>query len=460
VKAAAERVGWCPGALRPMASGDGLILRVKPRGGRLSVEQARGIAEVARRYGNGAMDLTRRANLQIRGLREDGLAPALGRLAALGLLDPNPEAEAVRNVVSSPLAGIGDPSVIPDGAKRRSGIHAGLAPDDRGDGSRTVAPAALVRDDKDGRPWHGRQAVFDISPHVAALESRLVETPALHALPAKFAFVVDDGGPLGLRDVPADIRFEALRTMRGAAFAVRLGGGEDLAGLCTPEDLADAAEALSRVVLNSGGIEIRRMADLVARDGAEGILRQAGLDLCEAPQSSAAAPRDAIGPLGVAFGVGAPFGRLDAAALETVAAAAHELRLTPWRSILLAGLDRPHDVAASCAAVGLIVDPADARLAVTACVGAPGCRRASTPVLDHAARLARRLGVATAGDGIVVHLSGCRKGCAHAGTAPVTLVASEGRYDLVRGGRAGDPPARRSLDFDEALHCATRELHA
>ena len=39
--------GWCPGALRPMASGDGLVVRVRAHGGRLSQAQARGIADLA-----------------------------------------------------------------------------------------------------------------------------------------------------------------------------------------------------------------------------------------------------------------------------------------------------------------------------------------------------------------------------------------------------------------------------
>ncbi|MFD1807161.1 hypothetical protein ACFSHQ_00890 [Gemmobacter lanyuensis] len=34
--------GWCPGALRPMMSGDGLVVRVRPRLGRLRADQARG----------------------------------------------------------------------------------------------------------------------------------------------------------------------------------------------------------------------------------------------------------------------------------------------------------------------------------------------------------------------------------------------------------------------------------
>ena len=56
-----------------MQSGDGLVVRMRPRGGRLSAAQAAGIAELAERYGNGLIDLTSRANLQIRGVSEDEL---------------------------------------------------------------------------------------------------------------------------------------------------------------------------------------------------------------------------------------------------------------------------------------------------------------------------------------------------------------------------------------------------
>ncbi len=70
-------------------------------------------------------------------------------IAAAGLLDENPDGEAIRNVIASPLAG--------------------LDPD----------------------------ALFDIRPVVAALEARLTGDAELYALPAKFCFVIDDGGRFG-----------------------------------------------------------------------------------------------------------------------------------------------------------------------------------------------------------------------------------------------------------------------
>ena len=46
--------GWCPGALQPMLSGDGLLMRPKILGSRLTLAQAEEIAGVSRDYGNGS----------------------------------------------------------------------------------------------------------------------------------------------------------------------------------------------------------------------------------------------------------------------------------------------------------------------------------------------------------------------------------------------------------------------
>ena len=67
---AAHIQGWCPGALRPMPSGDGLVVRIRPPLGRLTQAQGQGIAELAARYAQPLLDLTSRANLQLRGIAE------------------------------------------------------------------------------------------------------------------------------------------------------------------------------------------------------------------------------------------------------------------------------------------------------------------------------------------------------------------------------------------------------
>jgi precorrin-3B synthase len=95
--------GWCPGAWRPMPSGDGLIVRIRPRGGRLSSAQAAGLAELSDRFGNGLIDLTNRANLQLRGISTDSYAPLMPGLVQLDLLDADAGAESRRNVVVTPF---------------------------------------------------------------------------------------------------------------------------------------------------------------------------------------------------------------------------------------------------------------------------------------------------------------------------------------------------------------------
>ena len=92
--AAIEVKGWCPGALRAMPSGDGLIVRVRPFCGAFGLDQASGLADLAERLGNGHIDLTRRANLQLRGLADENLPELHAALGRLGLLDPDAETEA------------------------------------------------------------------------------------------------------------------------------------------------------------------------------------------------------------------------------------------------------------------------------------------------------------------------------------------------------------------------------
>jgi precorrin-3B synthase len=62
-----------------------------------------------------------------------------------------------------------------------------------------------------------------------------------------------------------------------------------------------------------------------------------------------------------------------------------------------------------------------------------------------AAELAQQAGSAT-----LVHVSGCEKGCAHPRPAPLTFVARNGRYDLVRDGTASDPPSLCNLTLAQA----------
>jgi precorrin-3B synthase len=91
-----------------MLSGDGLVVRVRPRLGRLTAAQARGVCAAAQRYGNGTLDLTSRGNLHLRGVSAEGYPRLLASLDALGVIDADAGAEARRNILVTPLWTPGD----------------------------------------------------------------------------------------------------------------------------------------------------------------------------------------------------------------------------------------------------------------------------------------------------------------------------------------------------------------
>ncbi len=126
-----------------MESGDGLIVRVRPVLARLTAAQVLGLCEAARAHGSGIIDLTSRANLQLRGVRAGAHEALLEALWALGLLDADPGVEGRRNVLVAPLWVPGDATERRGaGVDRASGGVAGLAREVRVRGGlRRGAPA-------------------------------------------------------------------------------------------------------------------------------------------------------------------------------------------------------------------------------------------------------------------------------------------------------------------------------
>ncbi|WP_158807764.1 precorrin-3B synthase [Beijerinckia sp. L45] len=407
----ALRKGWCPGALRPMMARDGLLVRLRLTGGRLTSEVARALAALSDYYGNGLFDLSARANLQLRGVDQADLPSLLAALDDLDLIDADPDGEAVRNVMASPLAGLG--------ARR------------------------------------------DIAPIVTALEAMLAQDAALHALPNKFGFLVDDGGAPTLAGVSADVRFDVMPEAPDRVW-IGLGGTRDHAvslGFCAPDQVVEAAAHIAHTFLSlAAGHEppIRRMKMLIERLGAYQTARAFGVEgeMARPEYSGAIFNRPPVGFFSSddvdVLGLAVPFGRFDHRMLRCVADLADThgrgaLRLTPWRCFLVPGIAGSVDLGALRTQT-FIVDPEDPALRIAACVGMAGCERGTTSTHADAAHLveaATRIG----GAAISIHVSGCEKGCAKASRTAFTLVGHDGVYDLVAGGKAGDVPTRRDLDL-------------
>lgn len=191
-----------------MESGDGLVVRLRLPLGRMTPETARGIAAASRRHGSGQVELSGRGNLQLRGVSTASHPALLSDLAALGVLDPDLETEARRNILITPFR-------------------------QRGDGAE-----ALARE----------------------LARRLMELPEL---PAKFGFVIDTGPTRHLVEAPGDLRLE-----RGVSGGLILrADGAPLGMPVTAEGAINALIGLAHWFVQSGGVTggRGRMRALVGR---------------------------------------------------------------------------------------------------------------------------------------------------------------------------------------------------
>src|SRR5262245_47116141 len=59
--------GACPSLSAPMQTGDGLLVRLTPKG-QIAVDACLALCALVRRHGNGVMEVTPRGNIQVRGL--------------------------------------------------------------------------------------------------------------------------------------------------------------------------------------------------------------------------------------------------------------------------------------------------------------------------------------------------------------------------------------------------------
>ncbi|MGV9379510.1 precorrin-3B synthase [Nonomuraea sp. NPDC003707] len=428
----------CPGALQVHEAADGPLARVRLPGGAISPARLRELAACAADLGSDVIELTSRANVQVRGLRSP--AAFAERIAAAGLL-PSQAHERVRNIVASPLGGRTGPGLL------------------------------------------------DPQPLVAALDRALCSRPRLAGLPGRFLFAVDEGSG-DMLALGADVTFFDGRLLLAGVDA-GLAVGADVAA----ELMIAAAEAFLderpegdrgawRIAeLDNGPARIAtrlrtttaardrtaphdrtttasrdctgtadRAAD--ARSGHQPHARPAPdaemwappapvvRDTVSAPRAGRIEQRDGR----VALEVVVPLGRLSAAQASAIAAAAEAngpagtsgapgpgdatgvpVRLTPWRTVVL--LDLPPAAAGRAArmleAAGLVTDPASPWAGVSACTGRPGCAKSLADVQEDARRWVATLDGPPA---TPVHWAGCERRCGLPRGRVVQMVATGDGY--------------------------------
>ncbi len=410
----AMRKGWCPGALRPMQTGDGFLVRIKPSANRVSCHAARKIAALSSQYGNGLIDLSQRANLQLRGVSEQTLPDLTTALDQLDLLDEDAARESIRNILVSPAANI-DPQAA------------------------------------------------DVSDIISGLETALATETRVHDLPGKFCFSIDAGGAVPLGDTTSDITLTA--SSENTMCSIKLAGATDVSVSVDRNSAVQALIMLADVFLahHKKDPSLRRMRNLVSRDGADVVFIQSRLtSIQRGQQNKPATHTPVIGKKELAQNVhiaaiGLPFGRMTTKQLTEITSTAEtanakELHLTPWRSIFIpcATSEDATKILNIAHEIGLITTHNDPRLYIDACSGAPACKSGETNAMADAKELSENLAlpdqISECG---LIHVSGCLKSCARRGPSHVTLIGRDGTYDLIVDGTAQNKPHQANIHPDD-----------
>lgn len=396
--------GACPSLEAPMQTGDGWLVRLPPLKAPLAGAEVVTLCEAAERFGNGLLEITRRGNLQLRGLGEQSHRPL---------------ADYLDRHLPSHWLGVSVPAV-------------------------TLDPLMEVD-----------ESIDDATRALARRLRAQVVTGAPPGLAPKSAVVIDTGGTGGPATLAGDlhVRLDGARggwigvagdhqsaTWLGWIVASRLGSA--VAGLMG-EMAALGAHARGADLLRDWSLY--GLCDLLGcRPG--GPPPRSGV--CEGPDPEGRRQRHVLDVVW-------PFGRFEALALlrlvrRVTACGALSFAPAPGRHfrILCQEHARIDEIAAACDDAGMVVSPTDARLSMIACSGAPACQSGLMPTRTVAEALSLRwssLFDTTVG----LHLSGCAKGCASLSERTFTLVGEAHGVGLVFN---GNPRGAARTVADDVAH--------
>ncbi|WP_327670908.1 MULTISPECIES: precorrin-3B synthase [unclassified Streptomyces] len=407
----------CPGALRLHMADDGFLARVRIPGGVLSVDQARALAGVAGRLGDGMLHLTSRGNVQLRGLRDGCGAELAGVLGAAGLL-PSAAHERVRNVVASPMSGL-DGCGFVDVREWLTGLDAGLCAssvtpelsgrflfgldDGRGDVA-ALRPDVLVQ----GLP-SGEAEVFLGEVGVRVPYGRAAEVAVAAA--EVFVAAAREASGRVWRVAELDLSAEELTRRLSAHPSLTPRGSAPYPAPQTPAGLKDRGSAPYPAAQSPQGLESAATALGNLPPWAAGWARRRPV-----PRNKDVGPGPGARPV-----VTVPFGAIGPRQWDALAGLAgrlppQELRLTPWRSVVVPGAT-PEQIE-RLAETGLVADPTSPWTRVAACIGRPGCAKSHADVRHDA--------TAHLGDAhptLPTYWSGCERRCGHPAEPYVDIVA-------------------------------------
>ena len=406
VGAGQRRAGeqFCPGILHAVPAKDGMLIRIRIPGGFIEARQLSAVAALSSAYADGQIEITSRANLQLRAIKERDLSEIADALTSAKLL-PSRRHDRVRNIATSPFAAIGADELI------------------------------------------------DTRPLVRELDRRLIADHAFASLHPKFSFGIHGGGNAYSHEQD-DLALHAFSS--SGPFALYL-GGTDTGCAVSLDDALDClldAARLCMYLANENSLPARGKK-LAAAPGLMGKIVE-GLSPFLTPSSSLGGVSTvAPAPIGMQQAAhrlqtniipSIPLGRLTSGQAQRLAESATEfeaeLRLAPWRGVVLGAVPLSHaaGVAAHLESIGLSLDGRDGFQGIAACAGAAGCDASLADVRADATQLARKLAGQRLLPGWTANFSGCEKQCAMRHGAAAELIATSSGYLLRINGQPAPGP--------------------
>ncbi|MBL6763964.1 MAG: NirA family protein [Verrucomicrobiae bacterium] len=405
-------------------SSDAYMCRLRIPGGLVKSFQLRELAKISRDLTTGYIQITTRANFQLRNIEPHNAPALLSRIQSIGLSSRGAGADNIRNITCSPTAGI-DPHEL-----------------------------------------------IDTLPLAQELGQYIIHHREFYDLPRKFNIAFDGGGLISSVEDTNDIGLRAVKIADGTEkipagvyFRVALGGAtghksfaEDAGVLVKPGEIIKVTAALVRVFIANGNRTNRkkaRLKHLLETWTLEQYIAEAekllGYELLKAPldqqgqfsleaktlRTEVPHSHEGVFPQKQSgfnyVGVGIPVGQITPKQMNRVAELADlygsgEVRLTVWQNLIIPNIPDTYvgTVRKALTKAGLFAEQSNIRSGFIACTGNSYCKFASSNTKGHALEFIKHLEKRVRLDQpINVHITGCPHSCAQHYMGDIGLLATK-----------------------------------
>ena len=378
---------------------DAFMARLRIPGGVVKTYQLRELARAAQELSSGYVQITTRANFQVRLIQPKDAPEFLQRIQSVGLQTRGSGADNIRNLTMNPTAG--------------------------------VDPVELI----------------DVQPFVQRLAQIIINDRSYYNLPRKFNIAYDGGGLIGSVEDTNDIGVKAVKLGDEVLFRIALGGAtghktfaQDLGVVVPPAEINKVVVAIVRVFIEKGcrtnrkKARLKHLLETISIEEYRGLvekklgqtLRRVPYDPAQVRWASQELPHSHIGDYpqkqrGLNYvGAACLAGQITPRQMLRLAELADaygsgEIRLTVWQNFIIPNVSDAFvsTLKRGLEKAGFRTRQSNVASGVVACTGNSYCKYAQSNTKSHAIELTKWLEKHVELDlPVNIHLTGCPNSCA------------------------------------------------